>query len=171
MVLLADSAIIASMDSKDRQIVSELQRNARLSNQDLASRINLSPTPTLRRVRMLEEQGILKGYTAIVDQQAWGLPITVFVRIKLERHSDETVNAFEVAINNMPEVMDCWLMTGRWDYLLHALAADLPAYEAFVREKLQRLKGIAAIDTSFAYSRVKQSQTLPDLASPLDASS
>ncbi|MEM7663360.1 MAG: Lrp/AsnC family transcriptional regulator [Pseudomonadota bacterium] len=159
------------MDSKDRQIISALQQNARLSNQDLADRINLSPTPTLRRVRQLEEQGILKGYTAIVDQKSWGLPITVFVRIKLERHSDETVNAFETAINEMSEVMDCWLMTGRWDYLLRALAADLPAYEGFVRSKLQRLPGIAAIDTSFAYSRVKQGQILPEIDPPLDASS
>lgn len=158
------------MDSKDRQILSELQQNARLTNQDLAERISLSPTPTLRRVRHLEERGVLKGYTAIVDQRAWGLPITVFVRIKLERHSDETVNAFETAINDMPEVMDCWLMTGRWDYLLRALAADLPAYERFVRSKLQRLPGIAAIDTSFAYSRVKQGQILPDIVPPLDAS-
>ncbi|MEM6410433.1 MAG: Lrp/AsnC family transcriptional regulator [Pseudomonadota bacterium] len=159
------------MDSKDRQIISELQKNARLSNQDLAERINLSPTPTLRRVRHLEERGVLKGYTAIVDQKSWGLPITVFVRIKLERHSDETVSAFETSIDNMSEVMDCWLMTGRWDYLIRALAADLPSYEAFVRGKLQRIPGIAAIDTSFAYSRVKQAQTLPDFVPPLDGGS
>ncbi|MEM7005925.1 MAG: Lrp/AsnC ligand binding domain-containing protein, partial [Pseudomonadota bacterium] len=74
-------------------------------------------------------------------------------------------------IDNMSEVMDCWLMTGRWDYLIRALAADLPSYEAFVRGKLQRIPGIAAIDTSFAYSRVKQAQTLPDFVPPLDGGS
>ncbi|MEL7128210.1 MAG: Lrp/AsnC family transcriptional regulator, partial [Pseudomonadota bacterium] len=129
--------------------------------QELAERVNLSPSPTLRRVRLLEQAGIITGYAALVDQKALGLPVTVFIRIKLERHSNAAVNAFEAAISQMPEVMDCWLMTGRSDYLLRTLAADLDAYEAFVRQKLQRLPGIAAIDTSFAYGRVKQAQSLP----------
>ena len=150
------------MDSKDRQILRELQLDGRLSNQDLAERINLSASPTLRRVRLLEADGVIRGYTARVDQKAWGLPVTVFIRIKLERHSDESVSAFEAAIQAMPEVMDCWLMTGRSDYLLRVLAADLEAYESFVRRKLQRLPGIAAIDTSFAYGQVKHAQVLPE---------
>lgn len=149
------------MDSKDRQILTALQSNGRLSNQELAEKINLSPSPTLRRVRLLEDAGIIQGYAALVDQKAWGLPVTVFIRIKLERHSDDAVNAFEAAIMDMPNVMDCWLMTGRSDYLLRVLAEDLDAYEAFVRGKLQHLPGIAAIDTSFAYGRVKQAQILP----------
>ena len=149
------------MDSKDRQILTELQQDGRLTNQDLANRVNLSPSPTLRRVRLLEESGVIEGYTALVDQKAWGLPVTVFIRVKLERPGDETVNTFETTISSMPAVMDCWLMTGRWDYLLRVLAADLEAYETFVRERLQRVPGIAAIDTSFAYGRVKRAQTLP----------
>lgn len=151
------------MDSKDRQIVQALQTDGRLTNQDLSERVNLSPSPCLRRVRLLEEQGVIKGYTALVDQKAWGLPITVFIRIKLERHGDAAVNAFELTIQDMPQVMDCWLMTGRSDYLLRVIAADLEDYERFVRRELQRVPGIASIDTSFAYGSVKHAQVLPDV--------
>lgn len=148
------------MDSKDFQILAELQSDGRLTNQELSQRVNLSPSPCLRRVRLMEAAGIIQGYTALVDQKALGLPVTVFIRIKLERHGDETVNAVEQALQAMPEVMDCWLMTGRWDYQLRVLAATLEAYEAFVRGKLQSLSGISAIDTSFAYGRVKQAQVI-----------
>jgi Lrp/AsnC family transcriptional regulator, leucine-responsive regulatory protein len=150
------------MDSKDRQILRELQGDGRLTNQELSERVNLSPSPCLRRVRLLEEQGVIRGYTALVDQKSWGLPVTVFIRIKLERHGDEAVNAFEEAIISMPQVMDCWLMTGRSDYLLRVIASDLDDYEHFVRRELQRVPGIASIDTSFAYGSVKHAQVLPD---------
>ncbi|MBO6689174.1 MAG: Lrp/AsnC family transcriptional regulator [Henriciella sp.] len=150
------------MDSKDRQILRELQGDGRLTNQELSERVNLSPSPCLRRVRLLEEQGVIRGYTALVDQKSWGLPVTVFIRIKLERHGDEAVNAFEEAIIAMPQVMDCWLMTGRSDYLLRVIASDLDDYEHFVRRELQRVPGIASIDTSFAYGSVKHAQVLPD---------
>lgn len=144
------------MDSKDKQILAELQADGRLTNQELSERVNLSPSPCLRRVRMLEAAGIIKGYTAIVDQKALGLPVTVFIRLKLDHHNDETVKTVEARISALSEVMDCWLMTGQWDYQLRVLAADLEDYEGFVRGKLQRIPGIAAIDTSFAYGRVKQ---------------
>lgn len=149
------------MDSKDYQILAALQENGRLTNQELSERVNLSPSPCLRRVRIMEAVGLIRGYTALVDQKMFGLPVTVFIRVKLERHDDETVAAFETAIMGLREVMDCWLMTGQWDYQLRVLAADLEAYEKFVRGKLQKVAGIAAIDTSFAYSRVKQAQILP----------
>lgn len=151
------------MDSKDRQILQELQANGRLTNQELSERVNLSPSPCLRRLRLLEEQGVITGYTAMVDQKAWGLPVTVFIRIKLERHGDDAVQAFERTIMDMPKVMDCWLMTGRSDYLLRVIAADLDDYEQFVRRELQRVPGIASIDTSFAYGSVKHAQVLPEV--------
>lgn len=151
------------MDSKDRHILRELQANGRLTNQELSERVNLSPSPCLRRVRLMEEDGVIRGYSALVDQKAWGLPVTVFIRIKLERHGDDAVNAFEQAIIAMPQVMDCWLMTGRSDYLLRVIAADLDAYEHFVRRELQRVPGIASIDTSFAYGSVKHSQVMPEV--------
>ena len=154
------------MDSKDRQILSVLQAEGRLTNQELSERVNLSPSPCLRRVRMMEEAGIIKGFTALVDQKAWGLPVTVFIRIKLERHGDEAIQVFERAIAAMPEVMDCWLMTGHADYQLRVIAADLDAYERFVRGKLQKVPGIAGIDSSFAYGQVKHSQVYPPVGSP-----
>ncbi len=150
------------MDSKDRQILKELQADGRLTNQELSERVNLSPSPCLRRLRLMEEQGVITGYTALVDQKAWGLPVTVFIRIKLERHSDDAVQTFERSIQDMPQVMDCWLMTGRSDYLLRVIAADLDDYERLVRRELQRVPGIASIDTSFAYGSVKHAQVLPD---------
>lgn len=152
------------MDSKDRQILQELQANGRLTNQELSERVNLSPSPCLRRLRLLEEQGVITGYTARVDPKAWGLPVTVFIRIKLERHGDDAVQVFERTIKEMPKVMDCWLMTGRSDYLLRVVAADLDDYEQFVRRELQRVPGIASIDTSFAYGSVKHAQILPDVS-------
>lgn len=148
------------MDSKDHQILIELQTNGRLTNQELSERVSLSPSPCLRRVRLLEEANIIQGYTAIVDQKALGLPVTVFIRIRLDRHDEETVSGVEGRIAAMPEVMDCWLMTGQWDYQLRVLAADLEAYEKFVRGQLQQMNGIASIDTSFAYGRVKRSQII-----------
>ena len=151
------------MDSRDRQILRALQANGRLTNQDLSEKVNLSPSPCLRRVRSLEDTGVIKGYTAIVDQKAWGLPVTVFIRIKLERHSDDAVEAFERSICTMAQVMECWMMTGRSDYLLRVIATDLEDYERFVRRDLHRAPFIASIDTSFAYGVVKHAHVLPDV--------
>ncbi len=127
----------------------------------MAERVHLSASPCSRRVRQLESEGFIRGYTARLDPKKLGLPITVFVHIKLERPDDVTVQHFEQAMQALPHVMDCWLMTGQWDYLLRLVASDLDHYERFVREKLQRVEGIARIDTSFAYGEVKRSQILP----------
>ena len=151
------------MDAKDRQIVRELQQNARLTNQELAERVNLSPSPCLRRVRNMEEKGIIRGYTALIDQEAYGLPLTVFVRIRLERHSKEAVKAFEDKVQTIDEILDCFLMTGDADYLLRVVIASLDAYEDFIRRKVHAIPGIASIDTSFAYGIVKQTHAYPRL--------
>jgi len=105
------------MDKIDRQILRELQLNARITNQDLADKVNLSPSPCLRRVRQLEAGGIIKGYTLTVDNEAYGLPITVFVRVQLERHTAQVVTQFENAIKLSDNVLECFVMTGRSDYL------------------------------------------------------
>lgn len=149
------------MDDKDYKIIRELQQNGRLSNQELSDRVSLSPSPCLRRTKILEEAGIISGYSAMVDQKAVGLSVTAFVQIKLERHGDETVTAFERAIETMPNVMDCWLMTGEADYLLRIITTDLDRFEQFVRQSLQKVPGIASISSSFAYGRVKRSRVLP----------
>jgi DNA-binding Lrp family transcriptional regulator len=149
------------MDEKDRQIVAALQDNGRLTNQELSERVNLSPSPCLRRVRLLEEGGIIKGYTAVVDEAAYGLPITAFVRIRLERHTQAAIAAFERKVRDIDAIIDCYVMTGDADYLLRVLVESLQDYEAFVRTRLHLIEGIASIDTSFAYGTVKRSTRFP----------
>ncbi len=151
------------MDKKDRQILRQLQAHGRMTNSELAEKVNLSPSPCLRRMRNLEKQGVIEGYTARIDQKAYGLPITVFVHIRLTEHSTASAQAFEQAIKHIDEVQDCYLMTGNWDYLLRVLMPDLEQYEYFIRHKVHPISGIASIDTSFAFGVVKQSQVFPSL--------
>lgn len=149
------------MDSKDRQIVRALQADGRITNQDLAERVNLSPSPCLRRVRLLEESGLIKGYAALIDQAEYGYPLTVFMRIRLQQHNSEIVKGFEGRIARLDEVMECYLVTGEADYNLRILAKSLEDYERFVREKIHAIPGIASMDTSFAYGMIKQSFVYP----------
>jgi Lrp/AsnC family leucine-responsive transcriptional regulator len=149
------------IDAKDRQILRALQENARLTNQELAERVNLSPSPCLRRVRLLEERGLITGYTALVDQKAYGLPLTAFVRIRLEHHNEEAATTFERRVAAIEDIQDCYLLSGDADYLLRVAASDLDSYERFVRQRLHAIPGIASIVTSFAYGIVKQSHTFP----------
>lgn len=149
------------MDAIDHRIVRVLQQDGRVSNQDLAERVGLSPSPCLRRVRALEAAGILTGYAAIVDQEKYGLPIDVFVSISLESQRDEALEAFESAITRLDEVMECYLMTGTRDYLLRVVCDGLKSYERFTREQLARLPGVRSIESSFALSTVKKRVSLP----------
>lgn len=150
------------LDKIDKMIVQALQRDGRQTNQQLAQSINLSPSPCLRRVKRLEDQGIIAGYTAVIDQLAYGYPLTVFIRITLERHDTATVNGFEQRVLNIDEIMDCYLMTGQRDYLLRVVAASLEAYETFVRQVIHNIPGIGSIDTSFAYGVVKHARSYPE---------
>lgn len=149
------------MDDKDRQIIRALQADGRLSNQDLADRVSLSPSPCLRRLRNLEAAGVITGYTALVDQKAWGLPITAFIRIRLERHSEAVVKTFDEHIARIDEVLDCYLLAGGDDYLLRVVVGSLEAYEDFIRRRIHAIPGVASIDTSFAYGVVKQTRVYP----------
>ncbi|MAJ77739.1 Lrp/AsnC family transcriptional regulator [Sulfitobacter sp. TMED3] len=149
------------MDGKDREIIKALQRNGRLTNQDLAAQVNLSPSPCLRRTRALEEKGVIKGYTAIVDERAYGLPVTALVRIRLSSHTGDVVKLFEKKVHETEQILDCYVITGSEDYLLRVLVEDLKSYEEFVRHKLHNIPGIASIDSSFAYGVLKQSNVFP----------
>ncbi len=149
------------MDRKDRQIIRCLQEDGRLTNQDLAEQVNLSPSPCLRRVKNLEKSGLIKGYTAIIDQKAYGLPLTAFLRVRLERHSEDIVQVFEREVRRTEEILDCFVITGSADYLLRVVVKSLDAYEAFIRQELQRIPGVASIDSSFAFGTVKQSHVFP----------
>lgn len=159
---MADSATTSpEMDEKDRQIIRTLQREGRMSNQDLAEAVNLSPSPCLRRLRNLEKAGVILGYSARVDPKAYGLAITAFVRIRLERHDETTVQTFEQEVARMEEVLECHVMTGQTDYQLRVVVESLDAYEEFIRVRLHRVGGIGSIDTSFAYGTVKDTMVFP----------
>ena len=149
------------LDALDRKIIAELQINSRLSVQDLAERVGLSASPCARRIRILEEAGVITGYAAIIDQTKVGLPISVFVSIKLERQREEELDRFGAAVARWPEVADCYLMTGPRDYLLRIIVSDLAAYERFLKDKLTRLDNVASIESSFALGRVKRFYSVP----------
>lgn len=151
------------MDDKDRQIIRTLQSDGRMTNQDLAAKVNLSPSPCLRRLRNLEKSGAIKGFSADVDAKLYGLPVTVFVRVRLERHTEKDVLNFESRVNAIGQVLECYVMTGMSDYLLRVVVADLDDYEHFVRKHLHPIGGIASIDTSFVYGTVKRTNVFPPL--------
>ncbi len=110
---------------------------------------------------MLEKAGIIKGYTAVIDQKKVGLPISAFASVKLERQREEDLDRFARAVSGWPEVVDCYLMTGQRDYLMRIAVQDLEAYERFLKDKLTRLDGVASIETSFALTQIKRSEVLP----------
>jgi len=149
------------MDRTDRKLIGELQRDGRLTNQELSERVSLSPSPCLRRLRQLEQEGVIEGYTAIVNQEACGLHITAFVSIRLEKQNDKTIQAFEEGIRDLDEIVACYLMSGSSDYLLQVLSPSLKDYEAFIRDKLSRTPGIGTLETHFAFGQVKRSAVFP----------
>lgn len=138
-----------------------LQENGRLPVTELAEKVGLTTSPCLRRLKMLEQQGIIRGYAAQLDQEKVGLPVSVFISIRLERQREEALERFERAIRDCPEVVECYLMTGTSDYLLRVVAQDLAAYERFLKETLTRIEGVASIESSFALAQVKHSSVLP----------
>jgi Lrp/AsnC family leucine-responsive transcriptional regulator len=150
-----------NLDTIDRKILALLQRDGRLTLSDLAGKVGLSPSPCLRRVRILEKTGVISRYVAMLDQQSVGLPVSVFVSIKLESQREEALDRFAKSIARWPEVLECYLMTGPRDYLLRVVVADLAAYERFLKQKLTRLSGIASIESSFALEQVKYTNVLP----------
>jgi Lrp/AsnC family leucine-responsive transcriptional regulator len=157
---MAESANVA-LTGIDRRIVRALQQDGRMTVQAVADLVGLSPSPCLRRIRQLERAGVISGYSATVDQSAVGLPVSVFISIKLERQRAVELDAFSAAVAAWPEVMDCYLMTGQFDFLLRVVCADLTAYERFLRDRLTQLEGVASIESSFSLSQVKASRVLP----------
>jgi Lrp/AsnC family leucine-responsive transcriptional regulator len=149
------------LDAFDRKILAALQRDGRLSNVQLAEEIGLSPSPCLRRVRMLEEAGVIRGYQAILDRDEVGLGMTIFVGIKVERHTDERAEAFRQAVTALPEVISAFLVSGESDFLLQVVVSDLRAYDRFVTGKLLKLPGVSDIRSNFAINTVKAPGALP----------
>ena len=145
-----------TLDDIDRHILTELQTDGRLSNQDLADRVGLSPSPCLRRVRMLEDDNVITGYRAEVDQRAVGLAITAFVQLTLDSHSSETVDRVEEEIRSIPEVVEAYVLAGDSDYLLRVTTASFETYEDLMRRRLRRIPSLASIQTTFAFGVTKR---------------
>lgn len=150
-----------SLNKIDLKILSHLQNNARLTNVELSEHIHLSQSPCLRRVRNMESSGIIKRYVALVDQNAVGLPVSVFVNVRLEKQIERALEKFEETVQDWSEVMECYLMTGDFDYLLRVVASDLAAYERFLMDKLTCVPGVASINSSFALKQVTYKTALP----------
>jgi Lrp/AsnC family leucine-responsive transcriptional regulator len=148
------------MDAIDRKILSELQRDGRMSNVELAERVNLSPSPCLRRLRRLEDGGLIAGYRAVLDRRKVGLGLTVFLEVKVERHSSKTAATLEKAFGGMDEVVACHIVSGQADFLLEVVVADLEAYERFLLDTLLDVPGVSDVRSNFAIHTVKSAGPL-----------
>jgi len=149
------------LDTIDRRILNALQEDGRIQNVELAKRVGLSPSPCLRRVRQLEEQGVIERYVALLNPGKVGAGFTVFARIWLTGQDEDTVNAFIAAIKDLPQITECHLMAGDCDFLLRVAAADLDAYRRFQTEHLGRIKAVKSIKTEIPMQKIKQSSRLP----------
>jgi Lrp/AsnC family leucine-responsive transcriptional regulator len=149
------------LDRYDNLILEALQKDGRISNVQLAGRVNLSESACLRRVRSLEESGLIERYAALVSQAKVGLSGNVFVHIGLHREEESELAAFEEAVKSIPEVMECFLMTGEFDYLLRVVVSDMADFERLHRDSLTRLPGVARVNSSVAIRTVQKKTELP----------
>jgi len=150
------------IDSFDRRILEVLQQEGRISNQDLAARIGLSPSPCLRRVRALEEGGMIAGYRAILDAGKLGLSLLALIHISMDRHTPERFANFEQKVADLPEVMECLLITGQdADYQLKVVVRDMEAYQSLLLNKITRIQGVSGVHSSFVMRRVIDKTALP----------
>ena len=143
------------MDTHDSEILHQLTHNGRMSVNDLSGAVHLSQTPVARRLKKLEDEGVIKGYTALIDEKKLGFTFSVFVSVRLERQIDEELARFEARIEALPEVVDCWLMTGNHDYLLRVVTRDIEEFEKFLVGQLTKLGGISSIESSIPLRCVK----------------
>jgi DNA-binding Lrp family transcriptional regulator len=150
-----------TLDSIDWNILARMQADARLSNVELAKAVGLSPSPCLNRVRALEEAGYISRYVTLLDALRIGLKVSVFIHVTLERQIEPALEAFEKAVRERPEVMECYLMTGDADYLLRVVVPDIQQLEEFILKFLTRMPGVGNIRSSFALKQVKYQTALP----------
>jgi Lrp/AsnC family leucine-responsive transcriptional regulator len=155
----AKSAI--SLDAADRRILRVLQRDGRIAVTALAEEVGLSPTPCLRRIRRLEEAGVIARYAALVDPKRVGLPIQAFIQVALTSHAEDVANAFHKAIAAREEVLAAWAMSGEMDYMLHVVAADFDAYADFALKALLRMPGVKETRSSFVLTALKPPGAVP----------
>jgi Lrp/AsnC family leucine-responsive transcriptional regulator len=151
-----------TLDRFDRRILEVLQQDGRISNQDLADRIGLSPSPCLRRVRALEESGIIAGYRAVLDARKLGLSLIAFVSISMDRHTPERFANFDATVADLPEVLECSLITGRdADYQLKVIVRDMEAFQELLLNKITRIDGVSGVHSSFVLRQVLERTALP----------
>jgi Lrp/AsnC family leucine-responsive transcriptional regulator len=150
------------LDRTDRRILSLMQTNARITNLELADAIGLSPTPCSRRVKRLEESGIIERHVTLLNQSKLGLKLTAIIGISMDRHTPDRFENFEKQVSEFPEVMECSVVTGQTaDYLLKAVVPDMEYYEAFLLGKLTRIEGVTGVHSSFVLRRVVGKTELP----------
>lgn len=150
------------LDRYDRAILDALQANGRISNLELAELIGLSPSPCLRRVRALEDAGLIVGYRALLDARALGLSLTALIHISMDQHTPERFNHFESQVKLIPEVLECLLITGQdADYQLKVVVSDMDAYQELLLNRITRIKGVTGVHSSFVLRRVVDQTALP----------
>ncbi|EMD77344.1 transcriptional regulator, AsnC family [Vibrio diabolicus E0666] len=148
------------MDKIDRQLINLMQKDATLTTAELADKVGLSASPCARRIKRLEQEGVISGYRAIVSRDTVGIAMTVFVEVSLNNHQASSIDEFEHAVVEMDEVISCHVVSGAYDYLLEVVSKDLAGYETFTR-KLQRLENVKDIHTHLAIRQVKGNGSLP----------
>jgi len=150
------------LDQKDRQILRELQANARISNLELAEKVNLSPTPCARRVKQLEEAGIIRDHITRLDRELLGLNLMAMISVTMDRHTADRFEKFEQAASQLPEVMECYVVTGQdSDFLIKVLVRDMRHYEEFLLQRLTKLEGVSGVHSSFVLRQPINKQQLP----------
>lgn len=150
------------LDRYDRQLLEALQQDGRISNQDLAEKIGLAPSSCLRRLRTLEEAGLIIGYRALLDAKALGLTLMALIHISMDRHTPERFANFEKTVTDLPEVLECLLITGQdADYQLKVVVRDMDAYQDLLLNKITRIEGVTGVHSSFVLRRVVSKTSLP----------
>lgn len=150
-----------ALDATDRRILSELQQDSSMTNAQLAERVNLTTTPCLRRVRRMEQEGVIKGYQARLDPRALGIGVSAFVFLKLTRQTAEQAKQFENQVKNIPQITEYCVVSGDHDYVLRVVARDLERYERFMKEELVKIRGITGVSSTMVLSQNLDSSKLP----------
>lgn len=159
---MSNSKLKINLDRTDRRILDELQKDGAISNLDLADKVGLSPSPCSRRVKALQESGIIQKTVALLDQKALGLDMVAMISISMDRHTPERFENFETLVSNFPEVLECYLITGSSsDYLLKVIVKDMDGYQKFLLGKLTRIEGVSGVHSSFVMRKVVDSSRLP----------
>lgn len=161
MPILKMGMSLLKLDEIDRRILRALQKDGRVQNTELAETVGLSPSPCLRRVKLLEQAGIIERYVALLDATKVGMGLTVFARIWLTAQDSDTVNAFTEEMKHLPQIVECHLMAGDCDFLLRVVAADLDDYRRFQVNHLTRIKGVKSVKTDIPMQKIKLTSELP----------